>query len=460
MKLAVNKKHKRGDFEKKKSSTYIKLVSLAVAASTFSGLLSTVAINLKNVEEIVSLNANVRSSVYFNNDYLKDTYGLNDDEIFERVNDGSNVDKYITKEALKNITMLNIDRQKNDDLSFLKNFPNLTELSVLNASLLTQEDITYINNSNLKMLTIQLSVDDIIKLNSSGIDINSLTSKHIELNIKGEVKNELHELIIYNFIKDNLNIKCEDIDILKCVDINMRLEQIYNKIDFSDCVNESDKVFRIINFLLNYIEYDESLDAYQQTHSTFDENSEEYAEFYCYNKQMLSSVLIPGQNNVEGICCNFSALFSILCFKEGIENYYVIGEYNNGSVLHSWNVLKVDGEQKLVDLVRQDVFYYKYKEYQDYQEEPNTLNLIDLKNKLIESIDQDILNDYVARVNVDELFANLEENDYKIYNVSLDGELVNNQELDFGLPIIISVGTGMIIVLLNKGRKRNEGLTR
>lgn len=457
MKLAVNKEHKSGNFDKKKSKGYLKLVSLGLVVSTFTGLISTAVTNFKNLEEITSLNSNVRASVYYNNDYLINKYNIDEEKIFDVVNNEENNDTYITKQALEQIYDLHIDRQKNDDLSFLKKFPNLKELSITNGELLTVNDINYINESNLDNLIIQLGVNDIIKFNADGISFDSLNAKSIKLNIYGKIDDELSELIIYCFIKNNPKITCDKIDMITCSELYERVEELYNKIDFTNCTNESDKVFKIINFLINYIDYDQSLEEYQRTHKSFKKDSEEYNEAYYYNEKLLSSVLFQENDITEGICCNYGALFSLFCYKTGIENYYVTGEYNNQEILHAWNVLCVDKEYKLVDLVKQDLSNgYCFEEELDI----NDVDFEELKNQIIENLNEDVLKVYNAKINVEKIFEREEEIEPKIYNIDTDGDLINNQKLDFRIPAVISLGSGLIVVLLGNLRKRSEGLKR
>lgn len=442
--LKTNKNHEEGKFNKKGKEILIKIGATVVAVSMFSGILTYNIQSFTNREEIVSVSSNVRRSIYHHNDYLdgKTVYSGSSTDYFDEY---ARKDLYITEETLNNMKYLTIDMAENRDLSFLDYCKNLEEVYISHAELLTESDIALLENCNVYDIKLEIGLKEYMKNRSLPSYLSKFFSqKKLTLKIDAMLfSNELAEYIVYDLSKSiSSNIKVEmasgpAIDYEKCESIDIKLNELIKTINLSSINKEEDIFYEIYGMVANFISYDNDV-AFNN------ENAEDKINYY--NDYLLSSILFS--NNAkenEGICCNYAALFTALAYKCGLEVYYITGKCYDYS--HTWNLVKVDGNYKYIDITNLDLSYALDRFGEEYVDEKYRKSAV-LKPEGLEYYDPASRYKNVENKSV--------KNDMDYYNVEFAGDFVN-LEPDNTLPTIISLGSGGVVAIIcTLRRKKNK----
>lgn len=467
MKLTTSKEHKQGSFKKKVDTIKIKVGAVTLTVALFSGILSSVLMYLKNVEKVVSVSEDVRHSIYYDNDCL-DTKNYHKYKVEDLGNglegtvidyDAPKIDEFITEETLKEVKYLKIDLAENEDLTIIKNIPNLNVLLIENASLLTTEDIDVLNESSIGSIILSFSINDIAKININNTILKKLENNKIILDVLPT--NELEKQMVFTLL-NNLpdNFEGEFVDYEKCKKYDERIDELISEIDFSEAKNESDKAMKVLEKVLTFIKYDEDIIAYFDEHIFLEEGSDAYNKISDYNDYLLSSVLESDKDETNGVCANYTALFTAMCYKLGIESYYISGSLAESEVGHAWNLIKVDNEYKYIDITGLDGSYFNSKWYEMYllggnKSYPKEFYWELVKGNVYLELDN---NAFIPTDDIDRIKKVLEKNPEIIYyNSDIAGTYVNNEGIDPTLPIIISFGSGFIVAVVGRGViKRKE----
>lgn len=456
MKLTTNKEHKKGSFKKQTRRVTIKLGALALSIGIFSGCLSTLVSYLTNLEKVVAVTENVRNSIYYHNEdfdtnnYYSYIEEKDENGLVSRIIDidAPKIDELITEESLQKVSFLEIDLKENKDISILTKMSNLETVSIENPNLLTDEDIIILNQISVDKILLNYSIEDILKIN-----VNNNNLKNLKTNTKILVTyaDELEEQIVYTFLK-NLpgNFSCDNLDYEKLDKLNDKLDLLIGEIDFTNAVSESDKAMKILEKVLSYIKYDEDILIYLENHDYVEEGSFIDNKVTYYNDFFLSSVLDTEQEEAYGVCANYSALFTIMCYKQGIESHYIYGNVAGSDLAHAWNLIKVDGEYKYVDLTNLDPNYFDSVWYEMYllggnRSYPKEFYWDIIKKNTYMTLSESNL---ISEVDVERIKADLTRNPVIVfYNEDIAGTYVNNSGIDLTLPIIISLGSGLIVAV-------------
>ncbi len=129
------------------------------------------------------------------------------------------------------------------------------------------------------------------------------------------------------------NIQLDSIAINTPDSLTIQPQQLANYINqFTN--NDYEKVRVIYSWVAHHIKYEETIS---------ENDSLKNLDLVMYSL-----------NTKQGVCKNYSALFTILCSLVGIESYSVLGytKINNQFVLtkdHAWNIAKIEGDYFLFD---------------------------------------------------------------------------------------------------------------
>lgn len=432
--LKVNKNHKEGTFNKNKQKYYLKVGSLLLAISLFSGILSTNIQKCVNSGTIISLSAALVNSMFFNDDYDR----IVSNETMEDFN--------LTDKAVKNVKELTVDMKRNKDLSFLKYFDSLEKIKLTNLKFLTEKDIVFLKECNAKNIEVRMIANAkekeiLLKLSTS------LNDRNISLEIDTALyPGELGEYIVYDISKEipsNVLIMNQSIDQEKCKRIDKKILQFIKTIDFSETKNEKDILYILIQKITKFISYDYGIYDSEGNYNT--------EKIKNYNANLLSSILTSiSTNENSGICCNYAALLCVSSYKMGLESYYVPGYYTLvEDAGHAWNLVNVDNQYKYIDLTDVDM--------SEYLEEYEEMVIENYKYMIDEGIDLDY---YLSSYDYENNIVNKEKSDLVYYNVEREGEKIQTKKPDKVLSTIIGIGTGAVTAviydLIKKKKEQKE----
>ena len=430
-----------------KKNMKIKSLRLFIGISIFGGLSSAYLMKDKNKEYVVKVSENFKNSIYDDNNLLKqneDTKNKN----FE--------DKNITNKTIKKITKLEIDMDKNNDLLMLLDCVSVNKLKISNAQELTSKDIEVINKSSIENIYLSFNQNGVILKNKEKFDIARFKNKNIKIDNDilnfDEVKNIIFLNYIENAVKSQFNIL--NYDKYKKIDDN--LNKILKDLKVDQIADDWDKTLVIANYICDHLFYDKTLKEYISKNDSFIANSIEKEKAQEYNDNTISSVLSSDiYLQTEGICINYSSLFTSLCYKSGIEIYNVTGIDKDINYAHAYNLIKVDGKYKYIDLTDSDNNFltniyltnyiigdkeiYSKKYYSDILKE----------RLLIETNDMKYISDITPE--------NINESPVKnivIYNENIAGEKVCNLRRDFFIPSIIGMSSATVATLLSIGEQK------
>lgn len=407
-------------------------------------------------ETITKVSNNIRSELY--------NQGLLDSRLLD-INFPYNSEKNdpnITLESLKKSTTLNINMDENENLSFLKKFPNLNTIKINNAELLTDKDIEYINASSVNKVMLEFCELNVEKDRENKFDVSRIKNKKIEIytDSLSYYSDDLNDLIFINYLQnyDDSMIKSDKIDEARKLD--NKLNEIIGNLGIKKDSSDMEKIFIISNYICNKIKYDENI----QNSSYEDDKSKNMVHYYNVNN--ISSIINKNGENVNGICANYSSLFEILCYKLDIKSRK-ISAYNSNKLGHAWNIVYLKNDQRFyVDLTAFDEYsslkkflnsYINDEFNEDYKDYVSEI----IKNYLLLNLyDSDYADFHLEFSSIDDLDQKAEKLDIKYYNEELDGEIVyENKNL---IPIIVGLGTDFLIFSLVEvlKHKKNKQLTK
>lgn len=450
--LRVNKDHEEGNFKKRKTNFFIKVGALMLSVSLFSGTFSYYYSWINNLDKIVSVSSDVREGIY----------RKGDGKMYIETKDGTKVsyekmdqDLNITEKQLSKVDTLKIDMTKNNDLSFLKHCDNLEWLIIKNSELLTENDLELLNGMNNLTVSLEMQMKEIV-FNKNLLDFSKLNNCKVNLELSVfdlSFRGEIGEYILWDFSKSlPSNVTCcaqrfPDIDNKKYEEINEKIEDFIDTIDFSDTVTEEDKLLRIVEAVVSHIKFDEMI--LQQAEGYYEKST-------YYNENLLSSVLTDSIET-EGVCANYVALLSAICYKLGIESYYISASHKDTNAGHAWNLVKLDGNYKYVDLTIADSIISGNSEV---NKEQNSLErfLNKIKADWYGDFNSEFNKSYELRYDPNEIVSDIEKGEVTYCNSGLDGLIVDDGNMTKLLPTVIGLGSGILVGLIYTGKNKKKEL--
>lgn len=444
MKLRVNQNHYSGVFKKRRNQLFIKIGAYILAFSLYGGALANATYSLFSMERLVAVSQDVRRSMYTHNTYfdLKD-YNTRC------------YDSKVTTKALRCMKCLQLDARRTTDFGFLAYCTNLEELVIKNAQDLSIQALETLSQYKGLKLELNYFVANIWKDFMKFPDGNFLEG--LDVTIKSNANGELEEYIFYNYIKDATFGQNSLLDNEKYQRIDQKLNNILEQIDFSEAKTQTDVLLKLIIAVGKTIKYD----AIVAANPDYEKGSAESILVRMYNKERLSFIL-TGDGELNGVCSNYATLLSALCYKVGIESYFITGVRDNNKA-HAWNLVGVDGAFYYVDVTRIDanmtldnfkenvLLYEGVKEYWD--EKPQYKRVYD---RIVDDFIADSLYDvdpatysaYSVIEDVEMLMTSeYTPTDVTYCNLDCDGKWVNNSEFNakvVGAGAIFSASVGML----------------
>ncbi len=149
----------------------------------------------------------------------------------------------------------------------------------------------------------------------------------------------------YSYDKETIAAKQDE--------INKKAEEIVSKLITPDMTTEQ-KIDAIYSYLVNNAVYDqEALEAAKENGFTKSANFEHEDAYNTYG------ILVEG----EGVCMSYAYAFRLLCDLSGVECIVTTG-YLNGTLPHTWNLVKINDEWYEIDCTNNAVTtgipYYLY----------------------------------------------------------------------------------------------------
>lgn len=431
--------------EKENKKTLIRAMSFLLPALAVGSYYTYKDYNSK-LETVAVASTSVRDDLYRYEDipYIRIDY---DNEKLE--------DKHLTEEALNRLETLHLNIAFDHDLSIIKKCSNLKKLTIWSSELLTDEDIDFINNSNVEEVILEFQILNVKKIRENRFDISRI-KKNVKLgNFNFVRSNEVNNLILLNYIENYDEDSFDDnskVDYY--LDLDNKLNEILNNIYINDSMDDKEKIYRISNYICKNMDYDEEVrqGIYDYIYNDVEREDKKTTE---YNDSTLGSVLNQNTEIKEGVCINYASLFDILCYKSNIKSRIVDGpSTKHDGLSHAWNIVYIDGNRYFVDLTNFDNTLWE--KYLDYFITDN-IKYGNFDEELFLDINGGLSEDY-SFDDID-LLDKIEERtrNVKYYNVDIEGEKVVNEPLDMGkiLPPSIAMGAfGLFIEeLYRRGNK-------
>lgn len=252
-------------------------------------------------------------------------------------------------EQLMELKLASVDLHKTESLAFLTYAKELEKLEIVNAQELTDDNIEYINQSNIKKIYFSFDQNVILAHATERLDLNKFI--HKECIYGAEIidykypKEEIGPFILSNYL---LNTEGTHLDFSKYNDINKKLDIIIDNLKLNSRMDDSRNLAKIINYIIDHIYYDPDVSEYLKI-TKWHKNPLKWLKghnaSWQYNMQPLSSVLNDVNNKESGICINYSSLLLALCYKTNFSKVYMVYD-----MFHAWNVISYEGDPTVIDL--------------------------------------------------------------------------------------------------------------
>lgn len=355
----------------KSNSKFLNVLLLCIA---FVFLLIGACLAVNNVltqyhsteKTLIPVTEDIRASIYKENEYFKDLPYLDGDFL-------SHTDFNISDKTAGNITKLTVDMQRTDNLAPLCNLPSLQTIDIYNAELLSPSDIQWLDASSVETIKCWFNGFTFTDLHASFPDFSLLKHKKAKIMTTSQPKDELY---LYHFflMTDGFrqNINCPWFNEKTFLAINKKIDEILDspvRIDHYRSLEE--RVIKIALAVCQYLTYDPEVSAEVEK-----ERSERDADIVRrigdYEEKPLTMSL-TGKYAGKGTCVSFSYIFAAACMKLGIDAYEVSGFGTDKEDGHSWNHVRINGEDVPIDLVaiynsvsnERNTYHHYLKEYEE-----------------------------------------------------------------------------------------------
>ncbi len=363
-------------------------------------------------------------------------------------NKNAKEDYNITLQTLTQVTNLRIDMDKIEDLSFLKNYPNLEYLTLFNAQNLTREDIKYINQNPFHTLCLGFSIPKLLYAEKQ-IELGTI---HKEIIMDKPHLDEMEGVMFLNCFDRLPPYFYEDAIISQQQKIDEKIGKIIGDMHMEN-LDDWGKLVTIMDYITAHIRYDEQVKAkIYRGYYGMDSKS------LYYNEHPLSSVLNEnGQIEVEGICVNYASLMTVLCKKVHLPVYKISGFSNLGYGGHAWNLIALDSKNAYIDLTNDDNDEIFHTYLTNYLLSKDILEKENYREKLEELVFKDI-DDFEIEFTPDERIEYFMANPKNVsyINAQIEGKQTYNGNLNYTGPIIIGIGNGLLVVVLSNFIKKRQ----
>lgn len=359
-------------------------------------------------------------------------------------NNTSYEDKNITDKLLSNVEEFELDMRANKNISFLKYFNKLNSLKIYSSQRLTKQNIKDINENSVKDINLYFDVDDIYPYFSEGFDLNRFKSKNIKVFFENFKPDEVNKVMLLTYLK---NYKTSFLE--KSLNNIFKneygdFEKIIDLIDIKEADSEKIKLLKIITYITNHIKYDQMVSNHINEYGSIRKESSVYKKVYNYNVNSISSVLRDGINNeTDGICINYSDLFTTLAHYIGLEVYTMKGQLSFENVKHAWNIVKVDGKLKYVDLTNLDKDYYYNYYLSEYRKNNDYMFTDDFYEYVFSDVDEIYYENYNEECDVNDMTTKKQSN-VIMYNTNIKGQRIENNYNPI-IPYIVGLGNGLTV---------------
>ena len=347
------------------------------------------------------------------------------------------VNREITEDRVSAVTSLSIDRKQNADLSALPYSENLVSLHITHAEFLTDADIAYMNQLNLSEVEFIIDRKDVTNLRKfADFTRCACPNKRITL-LNGDFVNENTAYAIYHlFGRYYPSVPCDGLDYDFYKQIDDVLQKLIDKVDFTNCQTEKDRLLKCLVVVMKHLYYDDEISDYSQVNDDIYEGTYIYNKCVEYNVHQLSSNLLIDGDRGYGCCTSFTSLLLAVCVKLDIEAYMVNGKRrNNVGFLHDWVYTPADGKYYCVDMTETNSWFKRsagmFHGYngifiegeKDIMDDPDFYGRF--QKQVFETYNNFIFNNYIFFDNVEDLVP-------KIDTQILLGDVDGNGELTSG----------------------------
>ena len=420
-------------------------------------------------ETIAEVPFEVRNELYYqgildDNDYFY-TYGryTSSGTLMKKATSTDKLlDKYVTYEKLKKLESAEIHMSSTDDIKFLNKCPKVKTLYINDAEMLSDEDISFINNSKVEHIYLTFNYDNVAKIKENKFDISRL-KKDVKINNSFyEFYNDLEQVTIYNYIINyDKDMFVDEKSYEHVKEIDDYLNNIIDEYKIDEGKDDLEKAILISNYICNSIDYDQDISKKINKYMEDFENKKTF--FYTgdsktkeYNYHSITSIINQDQKIKEGVCINYASLFDILCYKVGIKSRMVSGIDKTDHLGHAWNLVYTNNDQDFFDLT-----YYDSSEYGDdfLEEYFNTRDVFTyevISDNLIRDIDKDYGN-FKLFEEIEDLDKKPNKTNQYIVNQGLDSLPTLNKDLNlkkFFIMFLLGGFTSLIPNTLTKNKAR------
>lgn len=442
----------------KKNKWKIRLGRIGRLSTIFLGgsyILSCFSCGIKTVNKTISCDMH---SIIYDMDYLTSDMHSRD------IND-------LRINQMSSINTLKIDMSNTDSLSFLCYYTDLKSIEISNAQELTNEDIEFINFSNIKEIYLFFDRETVLNKLDEGFDLdrfkNKLYIKNVDFIERESPKDgiirdskEINSIIFFEYLRNYKDCKLE---FLKYSRLNDELNHIAEAIDANAYDNTIDKLFEIVDYITNRLEYDEEVSKSNNKDNklSLKEKKKITDKVDNYNTNSLTSGIASNYSKVNSaICTNYSDALLALGIKEGLNIHSVKGECNGDG--HAWNVINFGGYYYLIDLTNFDTLKKEMDLIREYRLDSTQENYEKLLHSLLITVNMESLSYYDSYYNLmDYVEPTLKENsESNLYGTNLNkyGVLVHNGLLSLGLYCLLCLGVvGIEIIKQKKKYQQSKG---
>ena len=409
------------------------------------------------LETVAKVNTTVRNQLY--------QYEiLNYEDFFNSYKVAGDEDRFVTVESLEELEYLTIDIRAGFNLNDLKKCPNIKELKIKYAELLTDEDINTINDTNIEKVLLEFDIKNLCLKREDKFDVSRIKKDVVISNNVLFSIDDLESLIFLNYL-DNYDISMFESPekYENYIEMDNKLNDIYNSLKINNSMTDKEKILLISNYICNNLDYDSIVS--NKTSELFSEQVAAREKSEYYNYYSISSVLEQNEDIKNAICINYASLFDILCYKAGVKSRVVIGYDYENLTGHAWNLVYIDNKEYYIDLTWFDknlneIYLYNYasggngtynQEY--YYEELN-------KNIFKETANESY-SKYTLYPKLESLDKPLEPSKNRPYiNNDLEGEKVLNKKLDKKMIFNNALCSGLLGIIIEElyRKKKNKKL--
>lgn len=235
------------------------------------------------LETVAKVNTTVRNQLY--------QYEiLNYEDFFNSYKVAGDEDRFVTVESLEELEYLTIDIRAGFNLNDLKKCPNIKELKIKYAELLTDEDINTINDTNIEKVLLEFDIQNLCLKREDKFDVSRIKKDVVISNNVLFSIDDLESLIFLNYL-DNYDISMFESPekYENYIEMDNKLNDIYNSLKINNSMTDKEKILLISNYICNNLDYDSIVS--NKTSELFSEQVAAREKSEYYNYYSISSVL-------------------------------------------------------------------------------------------------------------------------------------------------------------------------